>query len=193
MMNILLPLVLVLSPIKMESARFTISQEGKRIGTEEFSIVQRQEGYLVEGRTRIGDMSISSRMELDQKLVPTSYEYSNPQGAIRVKVAEPVSELQSVAGGETSSVDFRFPTGGVILDNNFFHHYLILLYRVEAGQNLFSAFVPQEMKVGSASVRSTGPRTYDLDVGDVRLQATTDADGRLIKLAVPSAKVIVER
>lgn len=192
-MNVLLPLVLVLSPIKMESARFTISQEGKRIGTEEFSIVQRQEGYLVEGRTRIGDMSISSRMELDQKLVPTSYEYSNPQGAIRVKVAEPVSELQSVAGGETSSVDFRFPTGGVILDNNFFHHYLILLYRVEAGQNLFSAFVPQEMKVGSASVRSTGPRTYDLDVGDVRLQATTDADGRLIKLAVPSAKVIVER
>lgn len=193
MMNVLLPLVLVLSPIKMESARFTISQEGKRIGTEEFSIVQRQEGYLVEGRTRIGDVSISSRMELDPKLAPTSYEYSNPQGTIRVKVAEPVSELQSVAGGETSSVDFRFPTGGVILDNNFFHHYLILLYRVEAGQNLFSVFVPQEMKVGSASVRSTGSRTYDLDVGDVRLQATTDADGRLIKLAVPSAKVIVER
>ncbi|MBI2149467.1 MAG: hypothetical protein HYU27_02525, partial [Acidobacteria bacterium] len=124
---------------------------------------------------------------------PTSYEYSSPQGSILVKVAEPVSELQSVAGGETSSVDFRFPTGGVILDNNFFHHYLILLYRVEAGQNSFSAFVPQEMKVGSASVRSTGSRTYDLDVGDVSLQATTDSDGRLIKLAVPSAKVIVER
>jgi hypothetical protein len=34
---------------------------------------------------------------------------------------------------------------------------------------------------------------YDLVVGDVKLQATTDADGRLIRLAVPDAKVIVER
>lgn len=192
-MNILLPLVLLLAPIKIESARFTISLEGKRIGTEEFSIVQRQKGYLIEGRTSIGDMKISSRMELDEKLIPTSYEYSNAQGTIRVKVADPVSELQSVVGGETSVADFRFPAGGIILDNNFFHHYLILLYRVQSGQNSFSVFVPQDMRVGSASVKSGASRTYDLEVGDVKLHATTDADGRLIKLAVPDAKVIVER
>ena len=193
MMNILLPLVLLFAPIKAESARFTISQDGKRIGTEEFSIVLQQKGYLVEGRTSIGDMKISSRMELDEKLVPTSYEYSNAQGAIRVKITDPISELQSVVGGETSSADFRFPAGGVILDNNFFHHYLILLYRVQAGQNSFSVFVPQDMRIGSASVRNTGSRTYDLEVGEVKLQATTDADGRLLRLAVPNAKVVIER
>jgi hypothetical protein len=132
-------------------------------------------------------------MELNKNLAPTFYEYSNNQGTIRVKVANPVSELESIAGGETSSADFRFPADGVILDNNFFHHYLILLYRVHAGQSSFSAFVPQDMRLGSATVRSTGPRAYDLEVGDVKLQATIDAEGRLLRLAVPEAKVVVER
>lgn len=192
-MNILLSFFLFLAPIKMESARFTITQDGKRIGAEEFSVKQRSGGYLVEGRTNIGNLNISSRMELNENLAPTSYEFSNRQGTIRVKITDPVSELQSIVGGETSSADFRFPAGGIILDNNFFHHYLILLYRVHAGQSSFSVFVPQDMRLGSASIRKTGTVTYDLEVGDVKLQATTDADGRLIKLAVPDAKVVVER
>jgi hypothetical protein len=49
------------------------------------------------------------------------------------------------------------------------------------------------MRIGSASVRPTGPRNFDLDVGDVKLQATTDADGRLMRLTVPDAKVVIER
>jgi hypothetical protein len=81
----------------------------------------------------------------------------------------------------------------VILDNNFFHHYLVLLYRAQMGQSNFSIFVPQDMSIGSAMAQSTGPRTYDLMVGDVKMQATTAADGSLIKLTVPSANVVVER
>lgn len=192
-MNILLSLLILLAPVKVESARFNITQDGKRIGTEDFSIKQTPEGFLVEGRTSIGSMSISSRMELNDKLVPTSYEYTNPKGAIRVKITSPISELQSIAGGETSSADFRFPAEGAILDNNFFHHYLILMYRVHSGQSSFSVFVPQDTRLGQASVRNTGGGVYDLEVGDVKLRATTDADGRLMKLEVPNAKVVVER
>jgi len=95
--------------------------------------------------------------------------------------------------GETSSADFRFPDGGVILDNDLFHHYLILMYRVQAGQNSFPVFVPRDIRNGTATVRRIAPGRYDLDVGDVRLQATTDADGTLTKLVVPSANVVVQR
>ena len=49
------------------------------------------------------------------------------------------------------------------------------------------------MSVGMATVRKTGPRTYDIAVGDIKMQATTDADGSLIKLTVPAANVVVER
>jgi hypothetical protein len=192
-MNLLLPLVLLLAPIKAETGQFNIVQEGRKIGTEQYTITKVQEGYRVEGRTNIGDLNISSRMDLNDKLLPTFYEYSTKEGTIRVRVNEPLSEFESTAAGQTESIDFRFPERGIILDNNFFHHFLILLYRQEAGERMFSVFVPQDMRVGSATIRSTGPRNFDLDVGDVKLQATTDGEGRLIRLAVPDAKVVIER
>jgi hypothetical protein len=108
-------------------------------------------------------------------------------------VGSPTSELQTIVGADTSTTDIRFPDGGVILDTNFFHHYLMLLYRAQMGETRFSVFVPQDMKLGEAVVRSTGPRTYELQVGDVTMQATTNPDGSLIKLTVPAANVVVER
>jgi hypothetical protein len=192
-MTALLSLLLLVAPVKIENGRFTITKDGKKIGTDEFTIAMRGPNYMIDGKVTIGDLSISSHMELDEKLAVISYEVSSRDGGIKVKVASPVSELQTIAGKDTSSADFRFPTGGIILDNNLFHHYLILLYRVQAGQNNFSVFVPQDMSVGTAIVRSTGPRTYDLDFGDVRMQATTAEDGSLVKLTVPAAKVVVER
>jgi len=191
--NIFLSLLLLLAPVKLERGHFTILKDGNKIGSEEFSIAKRGTGYFVEGKTMLGEMMTSSQMELDQKLAVTSYEVSSREGSISVKVTPPVSELKTVVNGETSSADFRFPDGGVILDNNFFHHYLILLYRAQAGQNSLAVFVPQDMRVGSATIRSTSPRTYDLTVGEVRLQATVDGGGSLTKLVVPAANVVVER
>jgi hypothetical protein len=191
-MNLLLPLVLLLAPIKIETGQFNIVQDGKKIGTEQYSVTKIQTGYRIEGRTTLDN--ISSKMEVDENLVPTFYEYTKGQGTIRVKVNSPVSELEStVPGAQPETIDFRFPERGIILDNNFFHHFLILLYRFQSGERMFSVFVPQDMRVGSASVRPTGPRSFDLEVGDVKLQATTDADGRLMRLTVPDAKVVIER
>ena len=69
-------------------------------------------------------------MEVDENLVPTFYEYTKGEGTIRVRVKTPLSEFESTAaGGQPESIDFRFPDRGIILDNNFFHHFLILLYR----------------------------------------------------------------
>jgi len=192
-MNVLLSFLLLVAPIKIEHGRFNIIKDGRKIGTNEFTIVMRGSNYLIDGRATIGDVTLASKMELDSKLETVAYEVSNPQGRIRIKVASPVSELQTVVGGENSSTDFRFPEGGVILDNNFFHHYLVLLYRAQMGQTKFAVFVPQDMSVGSAEIRSTGPNTYEMEVGDVKMQATTAADGSLIKLTVPGANVVVER
>jgi len=192
-MSLLLTFLFLLAPIKVEHGRFNILKDGKKVGTDEFTVVMRGSNYVVDGKVNIGELVISSKMELDQKLVPTSYEVSNPEGKIHVKVESPLSEIQTSVGGETSSADFRFPEGGAILDNNFFHHYVVLMNRVRMGQTNIPVFVPQDQSVGSAVVRSTGPNAYELQVGDVRMQATTDAEGNLIRLAVPAANVVVER
>jgi hypothetical protein len=192
-MSLVLFLAVLLAPIKLENGQFNILQDGRKIGTEQYSITKAQEGYKVEGRTMIGDLNISSKMDLDDKLVPTFYEYSNNPGTIRVKITNPLGELETITNGETSAIDFRFPERGVILDTNFFHHFLILLYRAQMGERMFSVFIPQTMAVGSVSVQTTGSRTFNLDTGDVKLEATTDGDGRLMRLAVPDAKLVIER
>lgn len=192
-MTLLLSLLLLWSPVKVEHGRFNILKDGKKIGSEEFTVEKRGPNYFVEGRASIGDINVTSKMELDDKLTPISYEVSNREGVLQLHVASPVSELKTLVRGETTSADFRFPDGGVILDNNFFHHYLILLYRAQMGQTSFGVFVPQDMSVGSAMVRNAGGRTYNVEVGEVHLEATTDADGSLVRLTVPAAKVVVER
>jgi hypothetical protein len=192
----ILMVLLVLAPALPESARFTIRQNGQVIGTEEFNIKARGKGYFAEGRTQLqGDPNaLISRMELDENLIPTSYEYSHGAGTIRVRIDSKSSELIVTENGEASSTDFRFPTGASIVDNNFFHHYLLLLYRVKGtSDKTISIFVPQDMLVGQAHVRATASRTYALEVGDVKLDAIVDAEGRLLRLTVPSANVVVER
>src|SRR5262245_44650572 len=125
-MTFLLSLLLLLAPpIKVENGRFNIVKDGKRIGSDELSVAMRGSHYVIDGRLTMGDFTITSKMELDEKLNPISYEVSNPEGKIQVNVQSPISELQTVVGGQKASADFRFPEGGVILDNNFFHHYLV--------------------------------------------------------------------
>jgi hypothetical protein len=193
----ILTALLLLAPVVTESGRFTIKQNGRTIGTEEFSVRPRDKGFTVEGRTRLeGDpTTLTSKMELDQNLVPISYEYSRGgKGAIRV-VVDPkrTAELVIIENGKESATDFRFPPSASIVDNNFFHHYLMLLYRIKSADQTLAIFVPQDMQVGLAKVKSTGKGSYALEVGSVKLEATVDESGRLLKLAVPSAKVVVER
>src|SRR5215470_16529255 len=102
-MNILLSVLLVLlpAPVKTEHGRFNIVKDGQKIGTDEFSIGRHDSNYVLESKTTIGEMIISSRMEITDKFAPVSYEASSPGGKIRVKVESPISELQSVVNGET--------------------------------------------------------------------------------------------
>jgi hypothetical protein len=194
-MNLLLSLLLLVAPapVKTEHGRFNIAKDGNNIGTVEFDVLRRGSNYVFEGKTTIGDTTIASRLEVTKKLIPVSYEAKSTGDTTRVTVGSPTSELQTVVNGETSSADFRFPEGGIILDNNLFDHYLILMYRVQTGQTNFPVFVPQGRRIGRATVQSTGSRTYDLEIGEVRMQATVDSDGTLTKLAVPTTNVVVER
>src|SRR5262245_61882991 len=98
-MTLLLSFLLLLAPVKMEHGRFNIVKDGKKIGTDEFTVSKNGAKYTIEGKATIGDLTLSSKMELDDKLVPTSYEVSNPEGILRVKVASPTSEMETIVGG----------------------------------------------------------------------------------------------
>jgi len=191
--------MILLAPLRMETGRFTIYQEGKKIGTEEFTITPKKGGYVVEGHTVISDANqkadLKSVMELNDSLKPLSYEFDSAIGSIKLKVDAPISQLEFTIQGEKHTEDVRFPNDGIIIDTNFFHHYAILLYRIgaNAGSTTIPAFAPQELQLGPLTVRNLGNSTYEMDTGSLKVNATTDKDGRLIRLAVPDAKVVVER
>ena len=198
-MKALFSLLLVIAPLHFETGRFTIYQDGKKIGTEEFTITPVSTGYLVEGHTVIKDSSqdvdLKSKMALDANLKTKSYEFQSKGSSIKMTVGLPTSEIVTTVEGETRSDDFRFPEDGFIVDANFFHHYAILLYRIRAAvaTDSVSAFVPQELELGQLRVKNVGNNTYEMDPGNLKVIATTDKDGRLIRLTVPEAKVVVER
>jgi len=70
---------------------------------------------------------------------------------------------------------------------------VLLLYKVGETGGKLPLFVPQDLQLGIVTVKPTGNNVYELDMGYVTMEATTDKAGKLIKLVVPSAKVVVER
>ncbi len=196
-MNTLSLLILLLLPVQLESARFTVRVDGERVGTEEFSVSKDGSGFVARGHTRLrvegNSVDVRSRMELDKDLNPTFYEYRSEETLIRVRLAGPVSEVEYTVEGQRTPYDVRIPTNGMIVDNNFFHHYLLLLYKVGSEGGELPVFVPNEMRLGSVRVRPTGNLTYELDSSNLKLEATTDSNGRLLRLVLPDSNVVVER
>ena len=196
-MNTLSLFLLLLHPVQLESARFTVRVNGERIGSEEFSVSKDGSGFIARGHTRLNvdgkKVDVQSRMELDEYLNPTFYEYRSEEILIRVRLASPVSEVEYTVDGRLTPYDVRIPTNGMIVDNNFFHHYLLLLYKVGRDGGELPVFVPNEMRLGSVAVRPTGNLTYELDSSNLKLQATTDSNGRLLRLVLPDSNVVVER
>lgn len=188
--------LMLLGPVTLETGRFTITQEGKKVGSEQFTIsARRGGGYVAEAKIQLaGDPSVqSSRMELDDKLNPISYEYTRGKGTIRVKIVQPTSEYETESDGKKSTIAIKFPVNAAIVDNNFFSHYLLLLYKVGEAGGEIPIFVPQDIQLGLAIVNAKGNNVYELNIGYITMEATTDKSGKLIKLTVPGSKVVVER
>ena len=188
--------LLLLGPLPLENGKFTIIQDGKKIGSEQFSISNRKDGgYVVESKTQLsGDPSaLSSRLEVDAELNPVSYEYSHGKGQIHVSVESPISQYESVNNGAKSSMEFRFPKHGMILDNNFFAHFLLLLYKSGSESSTMPIFVPQDFQAGAATVKQTRENLFTLEIGDIHMEATTDKTGKVIRLTAPESKVVIER
>lgn len=195
-MRFLLALLLFVSP-QAESGRFDISLSGRSVGTEEFSILRSGGGYIATGTVRlsVGGESVeaASRMELDSQFRPVSYEYRSGSRTLQMEIGDPTTTVEITVDGELSTYDIRFPEGGAIVDDNFFHHYVLLLNRMGEDGGEVQAFVPQQLTTGALRVEPSGDGRFDLTTENLRLEARTDDSGRLLRLASPDSSVVVER
>jgi hypothetical protein len=196
-MNFLALLLLAVLPLQAESSRFTVMVNGERVGTEEFSIVPSGDGFLATGRTRLEfngqEIDVRSRMELDSAFNPLSYEYRSGEQTLSVEVGDGIARIAYTVDGERTPNDVRFPEGAAIIDDNFFHHYMLLLYRLGTEGGAVPVFVPQQMTLGTLSVEPVGNGTFQLQSDNLELLATTDVLGRLVRLASADSSIVVQR
>lgn len=156
----------------VDSGSFGVFVKGQRVVTETFSIQQQNGASIIkaqlkeaggaDGATQKSEMELSANGEL------LSYEWSQPSGSSLTVLPKNdflIEKITPSASGKTAEKPFLMPSTSSILDNNFFVHREILIWRYLAadckpeggdlkcqqGPAQFGTLVPQDQN--SASVR----------------------------------------
>lgn len=155
---------------------------------------------------------IQSTLRFNDQFEPAAYEVVQDAGPnqMRAKV-EFLPDRSRVSfisdeGIERKRIELRKDV--TVLDDNVFHHYLILSKRYDlcrGGIQEFSAFVPQQFLAGGVSVSEIGKeeveiedkpyllRRFLVDTGEFKVNFWLDSDLKLRKLAIPDSEVEVVR
>jgi hypothetical protein len=204
--------------VVVDSGSFGIYLNGKRMGTEKFSIEQQAgEGVLTaaisvdDGTTR-AEQSSEMRVAADGNL--RLYKWRSTVPAMEESIVEPTGDFLvehiTFAGQKKRDVPYILPLSTVILDDNFFSHRELLIWRYLASgctrQSAqlacrpahFGILVPQHHLAGSVTVELVGRDTIavrgvqnemnkvKLEYGSVEFPIWVDDDYKVIKVGIPS-------
>jgi hypothetical protein len=198
-----------------DRGKLTIQLDGQTVGHEEFEIGPAAGGWTARSTTDIKppDSSaarISGTLMLQPDGAPVSYEWTSKtektNGAHIVfsnGVAKITLEMQ---GSRPFEQDLTFGTPMIaVLDDNLYYQYAVLArlydWSRRGTQNL-PVIIPQELTPGSVAVEPAGSlaagdgKSYEalrVSTSDLQVLLFLDANRRLMRIEVPSAKVSVAR
>lgn len=210
-----------------DSGSFGIFVNGKRVGTEKFSIEQRGSGTSVaDSEITVedggGKITQTSEMQLTAKGELISYVWKGlspqkEQSTVEVKDQLLVEHVVP-ADQKKTDVPYILPASTVILDDNFFSHRELLVWRYLAtgcvdkqnegkmcGASHFGILVPHQHISAQAVMELTGREKINVKGQSQELnKLKIDSDGvvwnlwvtddyKLIKITVPAANVEVVR
>lgn len=212
----------------VDSGSFSVYLDNKRIATEKFTIEQQAgEGILTaaisldDGTTR-AEQTSEMRVGADGNLRLYHWRYTLPTQ--EESTVEPKDELLlehvTTGDGKKRDVPYILPLSTVILDDNFFSHRELLIWRylavgcirkdaqLHCGPSHFGTLVPHQHSASAATVELLGPDTITVKGAQRQLnKVKVDADGvqwliwlddpenryKVIKMAIPSSNIEVLR
>jgi hypothetical protein len=202
----------VFSPDK---GRLVIQLNGETIGSEQFELTQTGNNWLAKGTTELkvpgttAATSVSGTLMLQPDGAPISYEWTShadkTNGAHVVFSNGTAKITLQMQGARPFEQDLSFNAPVIaVLDNNLYHQYALLakLYDwSKRGTQTFPVLIPQDLTPGTISVEATGSTNLDgksyeglrVTTVDLEVILLLDANHRLMRLEVPSAKVSVVR
>lgn len=160
-----------------DTGMFTVSVSGKPIGSERFEIRSDRDGVEAEAKIELRveqqgktmEFKLSAKLVLNSNLQPLTYTWSQkgPQSSqLTVDLrTSPAKTRYKTVTGEDDQRDFELPKDVVILDDNVFHQYQLLLYRflrTPGKKQTFRAFVPQEALPGVVELMDKGQEPVEV-------------------------------
>lgn len=198
-----------------DRGRFRILQQGVEAGTEDFSIEPSGNGWLIQDETVIRvpggtETRTSGQLRVSGDGAPQRYTWSaqgqkKASGAVDFDNGTAKTSATIAGAKEPLLRDFKFTSPRVaVLDNNLYEQYAILgrLYDWNAkGKQTFPVLIPQDATPGSIDVETLGDQSVDgaslqalrLHSTDLEIELYFDAKLHLVRLEVPSAKVVIVR
>jgi hypothetical protein len=201
----------VFSPDK---GKLNILLDGKSVGREEFEITSSGGGWIAKGTTKINPpqgaaSSVTGTLTLQPDGAPISYEWTSQAektNGARILFANGVAKITlQMQGAHSFEQDLSFGSPFIIvLDNNLYHQYAVLARVYDwsrRGTQTYSVLVPQELLPGTLTVDWAGAVSADgkayeglrVSTSDLEVLLCLDTNHRLMRLEVPSAKVVVVR
>jgi hypothetical protein len=197
-----------------DKGKFTIQLDGRAVGQEEFEIAPSAGGWAAHSTTNIKPPDspttrVTGMLTLQADGVPISYEWisqAEKTNGAHIVFANGVAKITlEMQGARPYEEHMSFGTPLIaVLDDNLYYQYAVLA-RVydwsKRGAQSLPVLIPQELTPGSISVESTGTATANgksyeglrVATSDLEVQLYLDANHRLMRLEVPSAKVSVIR
>ena len=178
------------------------------LGTERFDIETAGDGYRMKGDLKLkmpngADATESSVMNLNRDFIVTSYtrlQKSPKKASIQVDIVAGQAKAYYITPEGNKDFEYMLEPSLVILDTNFFHHFALLVRRYDfkkGGAQHIQVLIPQEAQPGMMLVENAGKdEGYDKLVAKtdtVEIQIWCDSGRKLVKMAVPAAKVEIVR
>lgn len=197
-----------------DKGKLDILLDGKSVGREEFEIVSSGGAWTAKGTTKINppqgtSSTVTGTLTLQPDGAPTSYEWSSQaeknNGAHIVFVNGVAKITLQIQGARSFQQDISFTSPLIaVLDNNLYYQYAVLARLYDWSRRsaqTFSVLIPQELTPGTVTVDWAGAVSADgkayeglkVTTSDLEIMLYLDTNHRLMRLEVPSAKVVVVR
>jgi hypothetical protein len=203
-----------------ERGIFRILFNGEQIGEEKFQIVADASNFrafaeislTVEREKDKATFTIKPLLQFKKTFEPISYEVLQESGPNKMKAHVNFKPGRSEALYETERQkdprEIELRPDVVVLDDNVFHHYILLARRydfLKGGVQEFPAFIPQQFLAGTITVEDKGMEKVALggspvplqhlfvDSGELQFSLWLNKRHELLKISVPKSNVDVER
>jgi len=209
----------------VDAGSFGIFVNGRRIGTETFHIEQRADVSIANSQIKVDDgaqkADQSSEMQITPKGELRLYTWKSTGPVKEESVVEPKEDFLvqhlTPADQKKQDIPYILPLSTVILDDNFFSHREVLVWRYLAtgcerkaeqlicGPGHFGILVPRQHTSASAVMELLGTeklkvKGVDVELNKIKLDSDNvqwllwvDDQFKVVKMAIPASNVEIVR